>query len=537
MATLPENSIKKTNPMFWILPPVLFAISPLLYLYSQNLLYYNIGDLLFSMALFEAATSIVFVVIYLLIIKISKIKKRTAFEFACLFTTIFLLLFYILFAPAKQFLNQLIGVGFPFAWLGHPFLIIGPNKILLPVSTILFIGSIWIIKRFQKKQLLGLNTLFLIISLILIAFSLIPLTSIVRNKNDSQQYVPPLKTKNSLPDIYYIILDMNASFDVLKKYFDYDNSNFAEYLKSKGFYIAQKSRCNYPITILSLASSLNMKYFALDKNSYTDINNLKQYISEIQQNKLEQILLSMGYTYYPIGHWFFSKPFCKNNKIHIENGYRQSENLWENQLALTPIEGLIRYIGAMSLREHYTNTLFEFKLLENSVKYSGPKFVFTHIVCPHDPFVFHRDGSFAKDIESQKNKLLKIDYYTLKKNRYIEQVEFVSAKTQNAIDQILCNDSNAIVILQSDHGPWLSETPTTTNELSTNKDFLAQRMPILNAYHVPTQTKALLYDSISPVNSFRLILKTIFQTSDSLLPDTHFVIWYETKPRSAIQVP
>jgi hypothetical protein len=62
------------------------------------------------------------------------------------------------------------------------------------------------------------------------------------------------------PDIYYIILDGYARADVLSNLYGYDNSDFIKPLEQRGFNMASQSRSNYPRTLLSLASSLNMKY-------------------------------------------------------------------------------------------------------------------------------------------------------------------------------------------------------------------------------------------------------------------------------------
>src|SRR5690606_30464261 len=59
------------------------------------------------------------------------------------------------------------------------------------------------------------------------------------------------------PDIYYLIYDKYASNQSLSDYYDFDNSEFTESLTEKGFYIAEKSRANYPSTLFSLSSSLN----------------------------------------------------------------------------------------------------------------------------------------------------------------------------------------------------------------------------------------------------------------------------------------
>ena len=52
----------------------------------------------------------------------------------------------------------------------------------------------------------------------------------------------------------------DGGYDTLRDLYGYDNSPFLDFLRSKGFYVADKSVTNYPRTELSVASSLNMKY-------------------------------------------------------------------------------------------------------------------------------------------------------------------------------------------------------------------------------------------------------------------------------------
>src|SRR5579885_2670830 len=62
------------------------------------------------------------------------------------------------------------------------------------------------------------------------------------------------------PDIYYIILDEMAGSGVLRKYLNYDDGWFRKALEERGFYVTSKSLSNYPLTRLSISSSLNMMY-------------------------------------------------------------------------------------------------------------------------------------------------------------------------------------------------------------------------------------------------------------------------------------
>jgi hypothetical protein len=71
------------------------------------------------------------------------------------------------------------------------------------------------------------------------------------------------------------------------------------------------------------------------------------------------------------------------------------------------------------------------------------------------------------------------------------------------------------VILQGDHGPL--DHPE--KDIKTR---FRNRTRILNAYLLPAGGAARLYDSISPVNTFRVILNHFFGTDYPLLEDRTF---------------
>ena len=62
------------------------------------------------------------------------------------------------------------------------------------------------------------------------------------------------------PNIYYIILDAYGRGDSLSEFYGFDNTEFVDFLRSKGFYVSGKSTSNYSHTVLSIASSLNFTY-------------------------------------------------------------------------------------------------------------------------------------------------------------------------------------------------------------------------------------------------------------------------------------
>jgi hypothetical protein len=74
------------------------------------------------------------------------------------------------------------------------------------------------------------------------------------------------------------------------------------------------------------------------------------------------------------------------------------------------------------------------------------------------------------------------------------------------LNQIISqSEIKPIIIIQGDHGFWGDAD---------------KRLPILNAYYLPEKdVSGLLYPTITPVNSFRVILNTYFNGQFELLPD------------------
>ena len=68
-----------------------------------------------------------------------------------------------------------------------------------------------------------------------------------------------------------------------------------------------------------------------------------------------------------------------------------------------------------------------------------------------------------------------------------------------------------------------------------NIQYLRSRMGIINAFHLPGEKcEDLLYDSISPVNSFRLIFNCYFNTNFEYLDDLSF--YYNQEKNDLINV-
>lgn len=322
------------------------------------------------------------------------------------------------------------------------------------------------------------------------------------------------------PDIYYIILDGYGRADVLMDLFGLDNQPFIDYLKRNGFYVAPESQTNYIQTVFSIPSSLNLNYVDPPGEG---VNGQSYFSGLIRRNEIMATLKFCGYKTVSIesGFYFTNHP---DVDVYLARGIGANE--FESLLlADSPIDVLASELNLepseLSYEAHRRRVLYSFEKLANLYKMNGPKFVFAHIISPHPPFVFDQSGKpvnpqqsyFIGDGDDYQGNLR--EYLT----GYPAQVQFVNQKMEQVIDTILANSSSPpIIIIQGDHGPG-----SHLDWDSPKKTCLWERTPILNAYHLPGGGARLLYPSISPVNSFRIVLNAYFAAKLPLLPDeTYF---------------
>ena len=150
--------------------------------------------------------------------------------------------------------------------------------------------------------------------------------------------------------------------------------------------------------------------------------------------------------------------------------------------------------------------LSQLTFLEKDVhKISGPKFVFAHILSPHPPYVFDSIGKPAKTKST--------DWHWEYPDEYLNQIVFLNRRVKNVINKILTKSKiSPIIIIQGDHGPPLFG-------VEENERNIKLKTSILNAYFLPKMNNDLLYNSITPVNTFRIILNHYFNANYELLKD------------------
>lgn len=322
--------------------------------------------------------------------------------------------------------------------------------------------------------------------------------------------------EHNTPDIYYIIVDKYAGLRTLSGHYAFENSELVNFLDDRGFYIAHESYANYSTTGHSLASSLNLNYIYPSDRS--------QLPSLLQDHMVWQYLESLGYEYVQVGCRNF---WTENNEYADVNYLRSSENMATEFLdalyKTTPVYALTKWrLRALDYRVvHWRDVQYQFDVISHVPSILGATFTFAHILSPHHPFVFGQDGSF------QDKETLPEDRNW--DERYLDQLIYINKRLMQLVDEIIENsDGSPIIIIQSDEGTRtehyldIAESGKYTDWFDNpTADVLAvarSRFDILNAYYLPNSSN-MLYPTITPVNSFRVIFNEYFDGNFALLPD------------------
>jgi hypothetical protein len=498
-----------------IFHPILFGVYPVLELYANNMgqigLVMVIRSFLFGLTLSGVTLLFLFFVLH-------------NWHKAGLVASAAMLLFFS-YGRAKDGVSSLPIVGTE----------LGRQRVLITVWVVLLLVWFWLV--IKKIQPIAWTKYLNIVSIILI---IIPLVSILLYMCKQERSLNIKVAKNSsavdlsvsipenqtFPDIYYIILDTYTRQDTLLERFQFDNSSFISELRNRGFYVADCSQSNYASTVLSLTSSLNMSYLdSLDSGmlpSNTDTTTLYPYLLN---NTIWQLAHLMGYTRIALDTGFSPTDFTDADVFLTQEGdLAQALSL----KGLNSFETLVLQTSAgRIIYDHYKNSpdksvffdyayiiyrnriLYELNQLERIPSRPGHKFVFTHLLAPHNPFVF---GSNGEEIIRWSPFTLNNDLDSLSPGAYVSgyvnEILYLNQRILNIVDLILSRSKvQPIIIIQGDHG-----SPR-----------VRENMTILNAYYLPNSlAEGKLYSSISPVNSFRIILNTYFGARLQLLPDISY---------------
>lgn len=427
---------------------------------------------------------------------------------AALLLSIFIFLFFT-YGHVYAYLKKIEIAGF----------ILGRHRQMLPVLLGLgVLAAWWVMRKVRSPQ--AFTPVLNLLSVFLLIFPTFQTVSyVIQREQTEKAALEAAQAKGATlplgyaPDIYYIILDAYGSADVMQEMFGYDNTSFLQSLESKGFYVAECSQSNYGQTMLSLTSSLNYDYLDSLTKSLTPEEDTRAPLRALgQYNNARKFLASQGYkivsfaTNFPVSEWkdadyFLDPPLQGMSDFEIM--------LVQTSAWRAPMDLVNEPPERASAEWYRRRTLSALEAMENTVpNIPSPKFVFTHLVIPHHPFVFGPNGEELDSIESG------VPAFEEYKVKYPDQVTYINQRITSIVDRILQSSPNPpIIVIQGDHGP-------------APFDVIERRMKILNVYYFPDNFEG-LYPTISPVNTFRLIFNKYFGQNYPMLEDRSLYSAYD----------
>lgn len=320
------------------------------------------------------------------------------------------------------------------------------------------------------------------------------------------------KTIESTPDIYFIVLDGYARNDILRQYYNYDNSSFTNTLQTLGFTVNPNSRANYSQTFLSLGSMLNYSYWPdLINIPDPESNDVGPFYDQVRDNAAAKFLKQNGYRFIH----FESTWGATQINPYADETIQCHDGIFQNEFHRTLAEMTwLRILRSSANADLASCHLSNLKILADMGKRTGPKFVFAHFIPPHHPYLFDKNGNVLRNavlsdqFEYQK-KLWE------EKTAYLEQLEYMSKRMTSVIENIIRNSEQApVIILASDHGPNIAQG-------LSREEHIQVRLANFMSYLTPGYSNVIPTTS-SSVNIFRYIFNHYFKADLPILPEKSY---------------
>jgi hypothetical protein len=402
-----------------------------------------------------------------------------------------------------------------------------PNQLALIGAWLLAVGvallGVWGARRWASAATPGLNALAAILLLLNgwgMTQAVVAIGAAAPVEPEASDLVLSPAEPGKLPDVYYLVPDRYGGPSALAEVYGFDNEPFLRALEERGFAVARDARANYIKTAPSLVSTFEMEFLdaealAAEQESGRDTAPIHRRLGE--RLAVPAALKELGYQYIQVASWW--SPTMGNADADRVFRY-QGQDEFSTVLAQTTLLRAFSEPEAAPddpwdwrvMREH---ALYELEILKQVPEVPGPKFVFGHLPIPHPPYVLDVDGSFMDRAQVAAQGL---------RESYVRQLQYTNDQLLEVIDRIIAADSDAVILLQADEGPFPLEYSSDEwgfRWRDATDQQLREKFEILSAVRVPGADleAAGWHDALSPVNAFRVIFNARFGTDLPMLPD------------------
>ena len=490
-ATPPSHSL--------VLHPFLFGLFPLFSLLSANLVWAAFHEALLPAAAVLAIAAALWLLLWPLL---PDVRKRG------LVISLFWLPFFG-YGTAIDFMRARLDF--------HELL--SPAQVAAPGATLFLIGAAMLYLLRRSPRNFGPLTTFLNrLSAILLILALGSCLLAVARQQTAPDHAAAEPVRLSpeklaaLPNIYFIICDAYPRADYLLDYFDYDNTPFLDQLRERGFYVADKSRSNYCHTLPSLASTLNLDYLDPEIVPRDYSENVPLLVPRIQDSLALRTLRAHDYEFVAIAS-AMSPTQMEGADRYIRPDHAHQSEYQQLLIDMTPVRSVLNRLSQREQLRWYQFAPFTLDAIASIRSNGRPMFVFAHLLSPHRPHAYDRDGRF-----------LPVDQFPPYKEGWRTVTEFLNTRLVQVVDSIRTMEPNSIIIIQGDHGCNAPVESAITRWQGDWHDYVRARSANLFAVHVPDGQQGIsLYPDITPVNLFRILFDACLETDYGKLEDVTWI--------------
>jgi hypothetical protein len=481
--------MQKSRPQFlypalkYAALPLLVAIYPAVFHYANNARLVLLSSFI-ELCLFLAGSGLV---IYILL----SLFSRGKFSQSAVGALVILVFF------------QTYGVAFD--WLRSADLFQLEIYNFMPVWIFAALYLAWVVIRSNPNISVWICNILIFILGALVAFNLVKVipVEIEKSRNASPAAAAATNTavtEQQYPDIYYLIFDEAAGFEVARQYWHSGEvDKFVNFLDENGFYVAEESHGGSIHTLREISTRLNYKPYPVGNEHFGTYN------KAIATNAVMDFLKAHGYTIiaYDERRTPYPTMLPVPADVLIEEASEENVSrftLLDEYKVLVLQSTMLRSLLNQDpeLLHHRDMILYTSENIA-STQFPSPKFVYAHLMLPHGPFAFSENGTITASSQTEY----------VNWQRYFENYKFFLTVAQDTVKNILsATEGNAVIIIQSDHGARNFTHRPYTGYLENYPE--EYKTWIVNVLHLPGCEDAPLTQDLDPMNTFPIIFNCYF---------------------------
>ena len=381
--------------------------------------------------------------------------------------------------------------------------------------------------RLGGRRLATVDRALLGIGAILLA---VPLVAVIPYEVEEALAAPPpvlvggevLASDTAAPrrDVYWLVFDRYGSDRSFELQFGVRN-DLTPWLRERGFTVLENSHANYVATGLSMATTLNMAHLEeLTGLRNSSSSSWAPVYARLQGSRVVKQFQALGYRYLHLGSWWnpTRTDEAADRNYNADGVSDFSAVLMEQSAWPVVVETLdLEEEPPSESVKHLKHNSYALDVLDRLPAEDGPKFVLAHVLLPHPPYVFDRDGRYIPVDEAATLSTA---------DGWQRQLEYTNARLRTFLEGLLAlpPDEQPIIVLQADEGPWTDRYGADKVGYdwdTATPEELEIKFGIMNAWYVPGGTDALGLDPAqTAINTFPILFGRYFGLDGyDLLPD------------------